>query len=86
MERGDIIKCFDCHKEFELTKKTFWIDTKAEYITCPYCDKTHDVNDYHIRDNSISLIKLYLEEKGFDINNPKKEVERLLKVINSKGI
>ena len=77
MKKGEKTKCLNCSKEFELNKKTFWMNVEAEYITCPYCNKTYDVNNYHARDNKMAFIKMYLKDKGIDINKPKEEFERL---------
>lgn len=45
---GDKVKCLNCGKEIILNNKTCIFDSKAEYIKCPHCKKTYDVQYYHL--------------------------------------
>lgn len=45
---GDKFKCLNCGKEIILNNKTYIFDSEVEYIKCPHCKKTYDVQYYHL--------------------------------------
>lgn len=44
---GMTLKCLKCGKPIKLTSETFKFNWEAEYVICPHCKATYDVQAYH---------------------------------------
>lgn len=45
---GDKIKCLNCKKIIQIKEETFKLNCWTEYIKCPHCNKSYDVQYYHL--------------------------------------
>ena len=48
IKRGDALKCLNCEEKIVVDSDTFLIDFDAEYIKCPHCGRSYDVQKYHM--------------------------------------
>lgn len=48
IKRGDALKCFNCEGKIVVDGDTFQIDFTGEFIKCPHCDRSYDVQKYHM--------------------------------------
>lgn len=53
IKRGMTLKCLKCRKPILVSDETFIMDFGAEYIKCPHCETTCDVQIYHIHGTEI---------------------------------
>lgn len=44
---GMVLKCLNCRKPIVLNDDAFVINKNGEYIRCPHCYFSHDVQLYH---------------------------------------
>lgn len=47
IKRGMTLKCFKCRQPILVNDETFTADCAGEYISCPYCKTSYDVQMYH---------------------------------------
>lgn len=59
ISHGDTLNCIFCHKDFILDKVNF--DFVKEYITCPHCKKTADIQSYHIGNATKEAFKAHID-------------------------
>ena len=50
---GDTIRCLNCKKEIVITSETFKFNPMCEYIECPYCQRSYDVQTYHMHGEKV---------------------------------
>lgn len=48
IKRGDALKFFNCEGKIVVDGDTFQIDFNGEFIKCPHCDRSYDVQKYHM--------------------------------------
>lgn len=53
IKHGDKIKCLNCREPILISEKTFKIGYIGEYIICPNCNKSYNVDLYHLRGQKV---------------------------------
>lgn len=48
IKRGDALKFFNCEGKIVVDGDTFQINFTGEFVKCPHCDRSYDVQKYHM--------------------------------------
>ena len=48
IKRGDALKCLNCGEKIVVDGVTIQINFTGEFIKCPHCDRSYDVQKYHM--------------------------------------
>ena len=48
IKRGDTVRCISCGDPIVIGSATLWSDQRGEYVICPHCQITYDLQAYHL--------------------------------------
>lgn len=48
IKRGDLLKCLNCGEKIVVDVDTFQINFTGEFVKCPHCGRSYDVQKYHM--------------------------------------